>query len=375
MADITASMVKDLRETTGAGMMDCKKALQETGGDSAAAVDWLRTKGLAKAAKKADRVAAEGAVALALRSDGAGMTGALIELNAETDFVARNELFQGAARKVAVTALDVGSDVEALRAAPIEGAADVGELIAGLVATIGENMLLRRAVSFSVSEGAVGGYIHGALAGSPDLGRIGVIVAVDGGQTAGELIAGLIATIGENMTLRRAARLSVDQGAVGVYVHNKAPGATDLGRIGVIVAIEGAGDAAVLEELARNIALHAAGHNPPPLSLSADELDPATVEKEREIQTATAAESGKPANVVEKMVEGRIRKWMEEVVLLKQAYVKNPDQTVEQLVAETAKAVGSPIKVSAFARLALGEGVEKKTDDFAAEVAAMTGAS
>jgi len=311
MADITASMVKDLRETTGAGMMDCKKALQETGGDSAAAVDWLRTKGLAKAAKKADRVAAEGAVALALRSDGAGMTGALIELNAETDFVARNELFQGAARKVAVTALDVGSDVEALRAAPIEGAADVGELIAGLVATIGENMLLRRAVSFSVSEGAVGGYIHGALAGSPDLGRIGVIVAV-----------------------------------------------------------EGAGDQPTLQELARNIALHAAATNP--LSLAPSDLDPANVEKEKAILTEQAAESGKPPAVIEKMVEGRIRKWMEEVVLLKQAYVRNPDQTVEQLVAETAKAVGSPIKVMGFARLALGEGVEKKADDFAAEVAAMT---
>jgi len=311
MADITASMVKDLRETTGAGMMDCKKALQETGGDSAAAVDWLRTKGLAKAAKKADRVAAEGAVALALRSDGAGMTGALIELNAETDFVARNELFQGAARKVAVTALDVGSDVEALRAAPIEGAADVGELIAGLVATIGENMLLRRAVSFSVSEGAVGGYIHGALAGSPDLGRIGVIVAV-----------------------------------------------------------EGAGDQPTLQELARSIALHAAATNP--LSLAPSDLDPANVEKEKAILTEQAAESGKPPAVIEKMVEGRIRKWMEEVVLLKQAYVRNPDQTVEQLVAETAKAVGSPIKVMGFARLALGEGVEKKADDFAAEVAAMT---
>jgi elongation factor Ts len=311
MADITASMVKDLRETTGAGMMDCKKALQETGGDSAAAIDWLRTKGLAKAAKKADRVAAEGAVALALRSDGPGMTGALIELNAETDFVARNELFQGAARKLALAALDIGGDVEALRAAPIEGAADAAELIASLVATIGENMMLRRAVSFSVSEGAVGGYIHGALAGAPDLGRIGVIVAVEGG-----------------------------------------------------------GDQATLRELARNIALHAAATNP--LSLAPEDLDPANVEKEKAILTEQAAESGKPPNVVEKMVEGRIRKWMEEVVLLKQAYVKNPDQTVEQLVAETAKAVGSPIKVVGFARLALGEGVEKKEDDFAAEVAAMT---
>jgi elongation factor Ts len=315
MAEITASMVKDLRETTGAGMMDCKKALQETGGDPQAAVDWLRTKGLAKAAKKADRVAAEGAIALVLREDGAGMAGALIELNAETDFVARNEIFQGAARKVAAAALDVAGDVEALRAAPIEGAQSVGELITALVATIGENMLLRRAAAFEVSPGAVGGYVHGALAGAPDLGRIGVLVAV-----------------------------------------------------------EGEGDQATLRELARNIALHAAATNP--LSLSPADLDPASVDKERAILTEQAAESGKPPNVVEKMVEGRIRKWMEEVVLLKQAYVKNPDQTIEQLVAETAKAVGSPIKVVGFVRLALGEGVDKGgASDFAAEVAAMTGAS
>jgi elongation factor Ts len=314
MADITASMVKELRETTGAGMMDCKKALEETGGDMPAAVDLLRVKGLAKAAKKADRVATEGVVAVATTRSGAGATAAAIELNSETDFVARNETFQGAARQIARAAVGVDGDVEALRQAK-----------------------------------------------------------VDGGQTSAELIAGLVATIGENMTLRRSTRLSVGQGAVGTYVHNKVPGATDLGRIGVIVAVEGAGDAAVLEDLARNIALHAAGHSPPPLSLSADELDPVAVQKEREIQTATAAESGKPANVIEKMVEGRIRKWMEEVVLLKQAYVKNPDQTVEQLVAETAKQVGSPIKVIGFTRLALGEGVEKKADDFAAEVASLTG--
>jgi len=297
MAEITATMVKDLRETTGAGMMDCKKALQETGGDAQAAVDWLRTKGLAKAAKKADRVAAEGVVAIATRDDGAGMTGALIELNAETDFVARNEIFQGAARKVAIAALDVAGDVEALKGAALDGGETVGDMITSLVATIGENMLLRRAAAFSVSPGAVSGYIHGALAGAPDLGRIGVLVAV-----------------------------------------------------------EGEGDKAQLKELARNIALHAA-------------------EKERAILTEQAAESGKPANVVEKMVEGRIRKWMEEVVLLKQAYVKNPDQTIEQLVAETAKAVGSPIRVVGFVRLALGEGVDRGPGgDFAAEVAAMTSA-
>ncbi|MGH6957597.1 MAG: translation elongation factor Ts [Caulobacteraceae bacterium] len=311
MADITATMVKDLREATGAGMMDCKKALQETAGDAAAAVDWLRTKGLAKAAKKADRVAAEGAVAIALREDGAGMTGAVIELNAETDFVARNELFQNAARNVAVAALGVAGGVEALRAAPVEGSASVDEMITGLVATIGENMMLRRSARFAVSQGAVGGYVHGALAGAPDLGRIGVLVAV-----------------------------------------------------------EGAGDRAVLKDLARNVALHAAATNP--LSLSPDDLDAGQVEKERAILSEQAAESGKPPNVVEKMVEGRIRKWMEEVVLLKQAYVKNPDQTVEQLVAETAKKLGSPVKVVGFVRLGLGEGVEKKADDFAAEVAAMT---
>src|SRR5579883_3003328 len=180
MAEITASLVKTLREASGAGMMDCKKALEETGGDLAAAQDWLRTKGLAKAAKKADRVAAEGAIALALRDEGPGMTGALVELNAETDFVARNEIFQGAVRKVAAAALDVSDDIDALRASPIEGAPSVGELVTGLIATIGENMTLRRVAGLSVTPGAVAGYVHGALAGAPDLGRIGVIVAVEG---------------------------------------------------------------------------------------------------------------------------------------------------------------------------------------------------
>jgi elongation factor Ts len=313
MADITASMVKDLREITGAGMMDCKKALQETAGDTEAAVDWLRTKGLSKAAKKADRAAAEGVIALALREDGAGMTGAVIELNAETDFVARNETFQGAARTIAKVALDTEGDVEALRAAKTADTQTVSEMVTALVATIGENMLLRRSARFTVSQGAVSGYIHGALAGAPDLGRIGVLVAV-----------------------------------------------------------EGAGDQAQLKELARNIALHAAATNP--LSLSAEDLDPAAVDRERAIFTEQALASGKPPGVVEKMVEGRIRKFYEEVVLLKQAFVKNPDQTVEQLVAETTKAVGSPIKVLGFVRLALGEGVDKGGSDFAAEVASLTGA-
>jgi elongation factor Ts len=315
MAEITASMVKDLRETTGAGMMDCKKALQENAGDVQAAIDWLRTKGLSKAAKKADRVAAEGAVALALREDGKGMTGAVIELNAETDFVARNELFQKAARQAAQIALDVDGGVEALRAASAGGAAaTVDEMITNLIATIGENLLLRRLAKVSVNPGAVGGYVHGALAGAPDLGRIGVLVA-----------------------------------------------------------LEGEGDQATLKELARNIALHAAATSP--LAVTPEELDPAAVERERAIFSEQAQASGKPPAVIEKMVEGRIRKFYEEVVLLKQSYVKNPDQTIEQLIAETAKAVGSPIKIASVFRLALGEGVEKKSDDFAAEVAAMSGAS
>lgn len=312
MAEITAGLVKELREKSGVGMMDCKKALQETGGDMDAAMDWLRTKGLSKAAKKADRVAAEGLVAVALRADGVGMTGAAVELNAETDFVARNELFQNAALTVAKVALDVDGDVAALGAAK-----------------------------------------------TPD------------GQAVGDMITGLIATIGENMLVRRSARFKVAQGAISAYVHNAA--APDLGRIGVLVAIEGAGDQAKIQELGRKIAMHVAATAP--LSLSTDDLDPAAVEREKTILTEQAMESGKPAGVVEKMVEGRIRKFYEEVVLLKQAFVMNPDQTVEQLVAETAKALGSPLKVTGFVRLALGEGVEKKSDDFAAEVAAVSGQS
>jgi elongation factor Ts len=312
MAEITAGLVKELREKSGVGMMDCKKALQETSGDMDAAMDWLRTKGLSKAAKKADRVAAEGLVAVALRADGVGMTGAAVELNAETDFVARNELFQNTALTVAKVALDVDGDVAALSAAK-----------------------------------------------TPD------------GQAVGDMITGLVATIGENMLVRRSARFKVAQGAISAYVHNAA--APDLGRIGVLVAIEGAGDQAKIQELGRKIAMHVAATAP--LSLSTDDLDPAAVEREKTILTEQAMESGKPAGVVEKMVEGRIRKFYEEVVLLKQAFVMNPDQTVEQLVAETAKALGSPLKVTGFVRLALGEGVEKKSDDFAAEVAAVSGQS
>jgi elongation factor Ts len=310
MAEITAALVKELREKSGVGMMDCKKALTENNGDIESSLDWLRAKGLSKAAKKADRVAAEGLVAIALRNNGQGMTGAAVELNAETDFVARNELFQTAARAVAKTALDVDGGVEALAAAKTADGEVISDMITHLIATIGENMLVRRSAWFEVAQGAVAGYVHNAVA-------------------------------------------------------------PEIGRIGVLVAIEGAGDQAALQDLGKKIALHVAATAP--LSLSPDDLDPAAIDRERAIFSEQAAQSGKPPAVVEKMVEGRIRKFLEEVVLLKQAFVMNPDQTVEQLVAEVAKTVGSPVSVKGFVRLALGEGVEKPVDDFAAEVASLTG--
>jgi elongation factor Ts len=309
MAEITAALVKDLREKSGAGMMDCKKALVENGGDLEAAADWLRTKGLAKAAKKSDRAAAEGLVAGKLSAD--GKVGVLIELNSETDFVAKNEIFQGTARDIAAVALDI-EGVDAIAAAKTAR-----------------------------------------------------------GEVVSDVVTNLIATIGENMRLRRSARLTVDQGAVALYLHNVQ--GEGVARLGVLVAIEGAGDAAKLQEVGRKIAMHVAATAP--LSLSPADLDPAVVDKEREIQTQTAMESGKPREIAEKMVEGRIRKWQEEVVLLKQPFVMNPDQTVEQLVAETAKELGSPVSVKSFVRFALGEGVEKNADgpDFATEVAQLTG--
>ena len=309
MAEITAALVKDLREKSGAGMMDCKKALQENNGDMEAAVDWLRTKGLSKAAKKSDRAAAEGLVAGKLSDD--GKTGVLIELNAETDFVSKNDLFQTAARDFAAIGLEI-EGVDAITAAKTAK-----------------------------------------------------------GEVVSDVITNLIATIGENMRLRRSARISVDQGAVALYLHN-AQG-EGVGRLGVLVALEGAGDQAVLKDVGRKIALHVAGTPTPPLALNEGDLDPAAVEKEKKFLTDQALESGKPIGVVEKMIEGRIRKWQEEVVLLKQPFVMNPDQTIEQLIAETAKETGSPVTVKAFVRFALGEGVEKKVDDFAAEVASMTG--
>ena len=312
MAEITAALVKDLREKSGVGMMDCKNALQETAGDIEAAMELLRKKGLSKAEKKSGRAAAEGLVAGKLSDD--GKTGVLIELNAETDFVSKNDTFQAAAREIANVALTV-EGVDAISAAKTAK-----------------------------------------------------------GETVSELVTNMIATIGENMRLRRSARLTVSQGAVSLYLHN-AQG-EGVGRLGVIVALESAGDQAALKEVGRKIAMHVAGTPMPPLALSTDDLDPAAVEKEKKFLTEQALESGKPIGVVEKMIEGRIRKWQEEVVLLKQPFVMNPDQTVEQLIAETAKQVGSPVSLKAFVRFQLGEGVEKgESLDFAAEVASMAGQS
>jgi elongation factor Ts len=309
MAEITAALVKELRERSGAGMMDCKKALTENNGDVEAAIDWLRKKGLSKAAKKADRVAAEGLVAVASKEVGAGEVASAIEFNAETDFVARNDLFQNAAKRFAELGLEH---------ATVEG-------------------------------------LHGA--------------ELESGKTVQDEVTNMIATIGENMQLRRAARLSVDEGVVATYVHNAvSPG---VGRIGVLVALHGAGDKAKLRELGRKIAMHVAATSP--LSLNTDDLDPAAIEKERAVLIEKAKEEGRPENMIEKIVEGQINKFQKDVVLTKQPFVMNPDQTIEQLVAEEGKALGNPgLHIGGFVRLALGEGVEKvEGPDFADEVASM----
>jgi elongation factor Ts len=296
---ITAQMVKELREKTGAGMMDCKTALQETGGDMEAAVDWLRTKGLAKAAKKAGRVAAEGLIGVA---DG-GARAAMIELNSETDFVSRNERFQTLVRSVAEAALRTR-----------------GEL----------------------------GEVLGAELG--------------GGDTVEGAVANAVATIGENMTLRRAAVLGVDQGVVASYVHAAiAPG---LGKIGVLVALESPGDKAKLTSLGRQIAMHVAAAGP--LAVDVDRLDPQTVARERSVFAEQARESGKPESIIEKMVEGRIRKFYEEAVLLKQVFVIDGERSVEKVLADAAKEVGGPIKLTDFVAFRLGEGIERMETDEAA---------
>ncbi|WP_305987417.1 translation elongation factor Ts [Roseibium sp. MMSF_3544] len=302
---ITAAMVKELREKSGAGMMDCKTALNESGGDMEAAVDWLRTKGLAKAAKKAGRVAAEGLVGVA--SDGS--KAAVIELNSETDFVARNEGFQELVAKIANAAIGTDGSVEAVAAADL------------------------------------------------------------GGKPVSDAITDAIATIGENMTLRRSALLAADNGVVATYVHGAV--SDGLGKIGVLVALESSGDKDKLNALGRQIAMHVAATSP--LALNVAELDQAVVEREKAVFSEQARESGKPENIIEKMVEGRLRKFYEEVTLEKQAFVINPDQTVEQAVEALAKDLGTEVKLSGFVRFALGEGVEKEEQDFAAEVAAATG--
>jgi elongation factor Ts len=277
MAEITAALVKQLREQTGAGMMDCKRALTETGGDYEAAVDWLRKKGLAAAAKKAGRVAADGLVALRLD----GKRGALAEINAETDFVARNEAFQRLCHQVAELAL---------------------------------------------------------------------------------------AVIGENIGLRRTAFLEVESGLVAGYMHAQA--APGLGRIGVLVALEADAPAATLEELGKQLAMHVAAANPQALDTAS--LDPALIARERAVYSEQARASGKPDTIVEKMVEGRLRKFYEESVLLEQAFVIDPDRRVKQVVEAGAKELGAALRVAGFARMALGEGIDKPQDDLATEVAKMT---
>jgi len=305
MAAITAAAVKELRETTGAGMMDCKAALVETDGDMEAAVDYLRTKGLARAAKKASRVAAEGLVGLVAD----GKQAAMIELNSETDFVARNEQFQGLVMGVAKTALGTDGSLDAVQAATLDGS----------------------------------------------------------DKTVDASIKDAVATIGENMNLRRVAKLAVNEGVVASYVHSSvAPG---LGKIGVLVALESSGNAEALAGVGRQVAMHVAATTP--LSLSVDDMDPAVVERERHVFSEQARESGKPENIIEKMVEGRIRKFFEESVLLNQSFVMNPDVTVAQAIKDAEGDVGAPITMTAFSLFKLGDGIEKEEEDFAAEVAAV----
>ena len=306
MAEITASLVKELREKTGAGMMDCKRALGETSGDIEGAVDWLRKKGLAAAAKKAGRVAAEGLVGVAT----GGHAGAVVEVNSETDFVARNDAFQNLVRQVAGLAL-AKADIDAVKAAPF-----------------------------------------------PDTGR-----------SVAEELTHLVATVGENMNLRRVRRLEVAKGAVVSYVHNALT--TGLGKIGVLVALESIADTDKLMALGRQLAMHVAAANPQFLAIA--DVDAASLERERDILREQAKASGKPEAIIDKMVEGRLRKYYEEVVLLEQIFVVDGESRVAKVVEASAKDAGAPIKIAGFARFALGEGIDKGSSDFAAEVAAQLG--
>ena len=304
MAEITASLVKELREKTGAGMMDCKKALNEVQGDLEKAVDWLRTKGLSAAAKKAGRVAAEGLVGVIAN----GTRGAVLEVNAETDFVGRNEQFQKFVGAVTRIALDGAGDIAKISTTPFPGS---------------------------------------------------------GRDVQGEL-TNLISTIGENMSLRRAASLSVSDGVVVAYTHNAV--APDLGKIGVLVALESSGDKGKLQPLAKQLAMHVAAARPQ--SLTVADLDQAAIERERAVLAEKAGQSGKAADIIAKMVEGGLRKFHQEVVLLEQAFVIDGKTKVAKVVDEAAKQVGAPVRIAGFLRFELGEGIEKKSEDFAAEVAA-----
>src|ERR1700675_4530507 len=305
MANISAGMVKELRDQTGAGMMDCKAALTENDGNLEAAVDWLRKKGLSKAAKKAGRVAAEGLIGIAVSAN----KGVIVEVNSETDFVARNDLFQGLVKMIANVALGTGPDVTKILAA-----------------------------------------------------RAGAI-------TIAEAIADTIAKIGENMTLRRAAALAVGQGAVASYVHNSV---TDgLGRIGVIVALESAGKTDELKAFGRMVAMHIASANPQ--AVDASGLDAASIEREKAVLADKAKAQGKPANVLEKIVESGLKTFYKEVCLLDQAFIFEDKKSVAQAVKEAEAKVGAPIKVGGFVRFALGEGIDRPDGDFGGEVAALAG--
>ncbi len=304
MAEITAAMVKELRETTGAGMLDCKKALVEAGADMEKAVDWLRKKGLASAAKKSSRIAAEGLVAVAIE----GNKGAVVEVNSETDFVAKNDIFQDYVADAAIVALKNDGDIEKMKAC-----------------------------------------------NCPKCGK-----------TFGERLTDMIAKIGENMNLRRAKVISVNNGLVCSYIHNAAR--DGLGKIGVLVALESSADKAKLADLGKHIAMHIAASAP--IALNIDGVPAEAVAHEKSIFSEQAAASGKPANIIEKMVEGRIRKFYEEVVLEEQAYIMDPDKKVKAVIADAAKDAGAEIKLTDYAFFKLGDGLQKKEEDFAAEVAA-----
>ncbi|MDE0993756.1 MAG: translation elongation factor Ts [Rhodospirillales bacterium] len=307
MAQITAALVKELREKTGAGMMDCKKALGENDGDVEASIDWLRTKGLATAAKKAGRVASEGLVGIAID----GTKGAVVEINAETDFVARNETFQDFVTTAANIALTTGNDVDALRAAPFPGEE----------------------------------------------------------RTVQEQLTHMIATIGENMSIRRVQTLSVDKGVISSYIHTAlAPG---IGKIGVLVALETEADAAKADAFGKQLAMHVAAAKPQ--SISRDDMDQEVVDRERAIFAEQARESGKPAEIVEKMVEGRIRKFYEEACLVDQTFVIDGDSKVSKAIEAAGKDAGGSMTLKGFSLFVLGDGIEKEEEDFAAEVAAVAG--